>query len=1753
MSELSPERRERMKSELKEFILEYTTTTEEEEAKNKYREKLFNIAYDSKKRSLVVEYADVMLAKPEIGERLISAPKKIIGIFNDALREALETINEDLKEEEIRKHRVRIKGVKGQVEIRNLFRADLIGKIVPFKGIVVKATKVRPKLTRTFFKCQRCGHEFPITFSSGVYKKPEFCPADNCDNTRSFKRLKQGREFEEFQILTVQECPEEVPPGEIPQSIPVRVKGDLAGEVRPGERITVYGILDVAPKKKLRSGVNPLFDVFVNASFIEMEEKESGEVKLTEAEKKKIEELKGDPKLEEKIMQSIAPSIYGHKEIKKAVAASLFGGVHKELSDGTEIRDTINLLLIGDPGTGKSQILKYASKISPRGLYTSGKGSSAAGLTATVVKSDNEWSLEAGALILADQGTACLTEDSRVLVEGSLVPIETLFDEKNAFSALSGEEKVKISEFDANICALTPELNTTKDSTIRVRRKRHAGPILNIQLASGFNIKLTPDHKLLDGNTLEWKEASSFEKGEPVIAPLHLPEVEKEIYLLDIIPDDWLISLNEGEKDELKGHVIENYESLTEFNKEFGFDKEVLSGGNQPKAGKLKEALKELDCYEEWKQKPLKFGRAKAGERLKVATITPELAYFIGFLFGDGNVRISKRRAQVSITQSPTNQAQIEQLKDAFGQFSTRKLKASQRESKSLIRGKEVKSKKVDLYADSNLLAYIYKYLTKNGLRNLLQLPNRSLSAFIAGCMDADGYLSIKHNDTHDERTYKVAHVTFQISNQLDECKAFMLALRRFNCYSRLIKGPKVNKIRITDRQDVQRLMETIDTFSVKTKEIPKGKHKVSSVSGKEPAEPVAQLCDPITARSNTSQLVERKNYQSSRVQLHKSRERANPSVEEAGVHREMENLLSGDYFLDQIQNISKEQYNGYVYDLYVPENHNFVAEGIFAHNCIDEFDKMSDKDRRALHEAMEQLSYHPSTEVTLANGNLVNIGNFVDEMFEQNQERIVDGVNCQILPLSEDIPVLSTDFETLKPINIDRLSRHKAPDYFYKIQFSNGRSVLVTPEHPMFVYDSGITTVNPSQLNVGDFVPAPREVHYETDEISLDVDFDSGRKPVHLPDTITSSLASFLGYLAAEGYSHDGSAAEVRLCNSDPTIISHMIDVIESTFHIEPLDYTEENRTIRIISRTLFDYLESNFPNLMKKSYEKRIPRLLFACPEDIRIAFLNAAFIGDGSVETETCAYSTNSKGLAHDYQDLLLTLGIHTRIHSEEYEYSNGKKSRYRYKVYIRDDSLEQFASTVISENSNDKFEKYRSKLNKLILRSKQTNHKRDNLPGQVATIIKDCLKALGLTYDGSLYQYIEYGHSIGIEVVKDYLKILKEKYKELLDLQIESDIRKLRDVTGYSQNQIEQIAGTTRGNIDYYKRGGYSDERRAQLLSKVDHGLNSHLRQIKDKIDYLEKLCSFRWLKVKSIEKVPNSGKYKTDWVYDITVEPTRNFISQGVILHNTVSIAKAGIVATLNARTSIIAAANPKFGRYLQNRDISENINLPMTILSRFDLIFVIRDVPNEKRDKAMASHILGLHSKEVRPRPIFSPDFLRKYILYANEYITPTFTEEAHEKLLNFYLDLRASSKRGNEMGPIAITVRQLEALVRIAEAHARMLLRDKVKEESAEFAIELMKESLFQVAQVRSGKEKLDIDKISSGISHKKRARYTVVLDIIKENEEDYDEGVPLEVIVEEAEKEGIGEGFVQDVLEKEKKRGGVYEPKQGNYAIVP
>jgi len=1699
--------------------------------------------------SLVINFDDILRYDPELGRQILENPSTALDSGSNALKSVLKIIDPEYAES-VRKFYVRVKNLPTTVPLRKI-RSQYIGKLIQVSGILTRASKVQPLLVVGTFQCRHCGTKMQQEQIEGRYTPPAVCINPACRRKGPFTLLEDESHFIDLQNIRLQESPEELPAGQLPRFVDAVLMADIVDTARPGDRVTVVGILKVVPERG-RAGKPATFRTYLEAVYLEAAEKEIEEIYLTKEEEEQIKELAKDPLIGEKIVASIAPSIYGHKEVKEAIALMLFGGIKKVLPDGVTLRGDINILLVGDPGTGKSQLLKYVTRIAPRAIYTTGKGSTAAGLTAAVVQDTmtGGMTLEAGALVLADRGIACLHGNSKILIDNELVKIESLFNEQQKFKALSGNEEIEICELNTNTVSIDSNLKTAPSRSLLIRRKKYSGDLIELILSSGFKVNLTPDHKLIDGNTLEWREAREFKKGDFIIAPLKLPENKEDIYLFDIIPDDWLIILGKEEKIELKRKVLSTYKSLSEFNRKYNITRDFLSGRSQIKIGKFRKILKDLGFYETWRTKCLKYGRKASGETLKVNKITPELAYFLGFIYGDGNVNISPKRSTILITQSLMNKKQIEHLENVFQSFSQRKIGKYKRKTTSLIRGQKVESESIVLYINSNLLAYIYRYIVGDGLKNLLKLPNEALKAFIAGCLDSDGCISIK-SERKSDKIYKTVHIEFQLSKNEEESKALMLALRRFDCFAKLIRSKNINKIIITGREDVSRLLDAVKEYSVKVKAIPIKKHSVSALSDKLPSTPVAEISNRIISSVNKSVLLKKgiwstlyayknKKYQPSRQQLLKIKNELGDLLDQE-LQNQIDILTTRDYFLDKIVEVKTKRYSGYVYDLYIPKYHNFVCDGIIVHNCIDEFDKMRKEDRGAIHEAMEQQSYHPSFEITLVDGTKVKIGDFVDNLFEQFPERKVDGVDCEILPISDlNIEIFTTNFEKILKTRINRVSRHKAPHQFVRIQYSNGREIIVTPEHPVFIFEDGeIKTIRADKLKVGSFVPAVERIEFMGNS-KLNTEVNNGRKEVILPDVIHTPIARFLGYYVAEGYSYDnGITTEIGLSNTNQNVLLNMKSAIRDAFGINPIDYVNVNRTLRIISKPLYNYLSKNFLELMKKSTDKRIPQKIFVAGRKERIEFLKTAFEGDGSIESEAIAYSTSSKGLAEDYQDLLLTLGIHSRICKDTYKLRKDQLKRYRYKVYITGDSLKKFVDIVIPEL------KLHEKLKKLVERSEKINRKHNILPPYVGLMIIRCLKKLGMHYNGYFNEHINRNYGITKEVVDRYLNIIEGRIKKLEEgIKDITDLRKLRLITGYSQAKVAKLVNMPRSVIDYVERGGYNIVKRNKLTHEIKIAILKEIEEVKEIVNRIKKLENFRWLRVKNVEIIDNSGELKTEWVYDVTVEPTRNFISHGLILHNTISIAKAGIVATLNARTAILAAANPAFGRYDVYKTAAENLNLPVTILSRFDLIFVLTDKPDAKTDKDMVQHILNLHhNPEEAAEDVIPTDLLKKYIVYAKRNVFPKLSQEAIEEIESFYLNMRMKSSTSTA---VAITARQLEALVRLAEAHARMELRDVVDRRDAQVAIRLTLTSLRQVA-FDEATSTIDIDRVLVGKPRTQMEQIQRVFEIITELERERGEAVPVTKVIEMAEQEGISRSFAKRAIEHLKNEGMVFEPRTG------
>ena len=260
--------------------------------------------------------------------------------------------------------------------------------------------------------------------------------------------------------------------------------------------------------------------------------------------------------------------------------------------------------------------------------------------------------------------------------------------------------------------------------------------------------------------------------------------------------------------------------------------------------------------------------------------------------------------------------------------------------------------------------------------------------------------------------------------------------------------------------------------------------------------------------------------------------------------------------------------------------------------------------------------------------------------------------------------------------------------------------------------------------------------------------------------------------------------------------------------------------------------------------------------------------------------------------------------------------------------------------------------------------------------------------------------------------------------------------------------------------------------------------------------------------------------------------------------HTVSVAKGGIVATLNARAAILAAANPALGRYEPHRTVAENISLPVTILSRFDLIFVLRDVPNKESDTKMSEHILEIHRKGSSPvEPPIPAELLRKYIGYAKG-VKPVLGQEALKRLGDFYLAMRSASEA--EGSPVAITARQLESLVRTAEARARVALRKEVTAEDAEAAVAIMKRSLEEVG-IDLSSYKIDIDIIMTGKPKSMRDRLQIILSALMEMEKETGMVEKAALFDELETKYKIPRGESDRLIGQLLREGTIYEPREG------
>ena len=373
---------------------------------------------------IVVDYNDLVLF-PVIESHFNENPDQILDAFSRAIKEILKERFPDYAEKIKHDIRARIANFPVQRSLRQI-NSEIITKMTSVSGMVVRSSEVKPLAKEVTYKCLD-KHISKFTLLDGMSLNASVkCQTPNCKHT-SLAIIPEASRFIDFQILRLQELPEDLPPGQLPHYVNVSIKQDLVDYARPGDRIVLTGIVRIEQERisgvsksesalyRLRMDGNNV--EFIGGKGIKSSRRTERE-EISPDEEKLVKSLAKNPDIYDRLIASFAPHIKGHALFKEAILLLIVGSTQRVLTDGTKIRGDINVFLVGDPGTAKSEMLKFCARIAPRGLYTSGRGSTAAGLTAAVVRdASGIFMLEAGAVVLGDQGLVCIDEFDKMRPE----------------------------------------------------------------------------------------------------------------------------------------------------------------------------------------------------------------------------------------------------------------------------------------------------------------------------------------------------------------------------------------------------------------------------------------------------------------------------------------------------------------------------------------------------------------------------------------------------------------------------------------------------------------------------------------------------------------------------------------------------------------------------------------------------------------------------------------------------------------------------------------------------------------------------------------------------------------------------------------------------------------------------------------------------------------------------------------------------------------------------------------------------------------------------------------------------------------------------------------------------------------------------------------------------------------------------------------------------------------------------------------
>ncbi|KAJ8564897.1 hypothetical protein K7X08_001357 [Anisodus acutangulus] len=419
----------------KEFLLTYINPKSEHGDFEYLRQ--INEMVSVNKCSLEIDYKQFIYVHPNIAIWLADAPQSVLEVMEEVANKVVFDLHPNYKQIH-QKVYVRITNLPVYDQIRNIRQIHL-NTMIRIGGVVTRRSGVFPQLQQVKYDCNKCGAILGPFFQNS-YSEVRVGSCPECQSKGPFSVNVEQTIYRNYQKLTLQESPGIVPAGRLPRYKEVILLNDLIDCARPGEEIEVTGVytnnFDLSLNTK--NGF-PVFSTVIEANYVTKKQDLFSVYKLTQEDKEEIEKLAKDPRIAERIFKSIAPSIYGHEDIKTAIALAMFGGQEKNVEGKHRLRGDLNILLLGDPGTAKSQFLKYVEKTGQRAVYTTGKGASAVGLTAAVHKDPvtREWTLEGGALVLADRGI-CLIDEFDKMNDQDRVSIHEAMEQQSISISKAG-------------------------------------------------------------------------------------------------------------------------------------------------------------------------------------------------------------------------------------------------------------------------------------------------------------------------------------------------------------------------------------------------------------------------------------------------------------------------------------------------------------------------------------------------------------------------------------------------------------------------------------------------------------------------------------------------------------------------------------------------------------------------------------------------------------------------------------------------------------------------------------------------------------------------------------------------------------------------------------------------------------------------------------------------------------------------------------------------------------------------------------------------------------------------------------------------------------------------------------------------------------------------------------------------------------------------------------------------------------------